>query len=175
MSSCVAFCCMCCLWAFTASATLDLIANNGRKEKIAQPENCSMWRRLSPLKSLLLKLQRIWCANLCLYPLRCSDAHYTDHFAGAGHPRSTATAGATMTQGPTILWADCQPTEHWAQLAGVVLVRRYKNARCALISHCSVRPINSKNCRMRLIIARLLDRTFATSSSNASHPIAIGL
>ncbi len=79
-----------------------------------------------------------------------------------------------MTQGPTILWADCQPTEHWAQLAGVVLVRRYKNARCALISHCSVRPINSKNCRYAPD-HRALDRTFATSSSNASHPIAIGL
>jgi hypothetical protein len=79
-----------------------------------------------------------------------------------------------MKQGPTILWADCQPTEHWAQLAGVVLVRRYKNARRALMSHCSVRPINSK-VRRSALYHRATERTFATSSSNSSHPIAIGL
>jgi hypothetical protein len=79
-----------------------------------------------------------------------------------------------MTQGPPIFWADCQPPEHWAQLAGVVLVRRYKNVQNGLMSHCDFRLIHSK-VRRYAPDHRAIARICAASNSDVSHPIAIGL
>ena len=60
-----------------------------------------------------------------------------------------------MMQGTSILWPYCQPTLHWAQLAGVGLVRRYKNDPDELMTLCSFRTIHSKVIDLRLIIVRL--------------------
>ncbi len=79
-----------------------------------------------------------------------------------------------MTQGPTILWPYCQPTLHGAQLAGVGLVRRYKNDPDELMTICSFRSIHSKfgqSAPDHRVIAPIC----AASNSDASHPIAIGL
>ncbi len=78
-----------------------------------------------------------------------------------------------MTQGPTILWPYCQPTLHWAKLAGVGLVGRYKNDRNELMSHCCFRLIH-RNVRRSGTDHCAFARTMATSSSGVSHPIAIG-
>ena len=79
-----------------------------------------------------------------------------------------------MTQGTTSLWPYCKPTLHWAQLAGAGLVRRYKNDPDELMSHCSFR-LNHSNVHRSALEHRAMGRTIATSSSDASHPIAIGL
>lgn len=79
-----------------------------------------------------------------------------------------------MTQGSAILWPYCQPTLHWAQLAGVGLVRRHKNDRHELMSHCSFRPIHSKVHRSAPD-HRAIARICAASNSDVSRPIAIGL
>jgi hypothetical protein len=79
-----------------------------------------------------------------------------------------------MTQRPTILWPYCQPTLHGALLAGVGLVRGYKNDRNGLMSLCSFKPIRS-NVRRPAPDHRAIARTIATSSSDESHPIAIGM
>lgn len=79
-----------------------------------------------------------------------------------------------MTQGPTILWPYCQPTLHGAQLAGVGLIRRYKNGRNGLMSDCSFRSIHSK-VRRSAPDHRAMGRTIDISNSDAAHPIAIGL
>ncbi len=79
-----------------------------------------------------------------------------------------------MTQGTTILWPYCQPTLHGAQLAGVGLVRRYKNGRHELMSHCSFRSIHSKFGRSAPDHCAIA-RSCAASNSDVSRPIAIGL
>jgi hypothetical protein len=79
-----------------------------------------------------------------------------------------------MMQGPTITWSYCQPTLHPLQLAGAGLVRWYKNALHGLMSHCSFRLIN-RRVRRSAPDHRAIARTSATSSSDASHQIAIVL
>lgn len=79
-----------------------------------------------------------------------------------------------MTQGPTILWPYCQPTLHGVQLAGMGLVRRYKNGRNALMTLCSFRSIHSKFGRYAPDHGAIA-RSCAASNSDVSRPIAIGL
>ena len=78
-----------------------------------------------------------------------------------------------MMQGQTILWTCCQPTLHCALLAGVELVRRYKNDRNGLMSHWSFRLIYRK-VRRSEPEHRAMARICGASTSGVSHPIAIG-
>ena len=78
-----------------------------------------------------------------------------------------------MTQGSMILWTCCQPTLHCAQLAGVELVRRYKNDGNGLISYYSFSLIHSK-VRQSEPEHRAIARICGASTSDVSHPIAIG-